>query len=107
MEVMEVRVAAVSLPAVLAAILVASEHGDGVQCVGLTMIIANPCSTPQAGKISISYPAGPNIQKGEWRMGDGLIDGEESRLKKMCCRYKSGCGRANKRLKKKAEGVEM
>lgn len=56
MEVVEVRVAAVGFPAILAAILVASEYSDGVQRVRLTVVIANPCSTPEAGETSISYP---------------------------------------------------
>lgn len=64
MEVVEVRVAAIGLPAVLAAVLVASEDSDGVQRVGLTVVVANPCGTPQAGETSVSYPARQHIQNG-------------------------------------------
>lgn len=67
-EVVEVGVAAVGLPALLAAVLVASEHGDGVQRVGLTVVVANPCSTPEAGEIRISYPTQKNNRR---ELGEG------------------------------------
>lgn len=55
MEVVEVGVAAIGLPALFTAVLVASVHSDGVQRVGLAVVIANPCSTPEARETSISY----------------------------------------------------
>lgn len=75
MEVVEVWVATVRLPAVLAAVRVASEHGDGVKCVGLTVIVANPCCSPEARKKRISYSVRENIpNKRSWKKegrGDG------------------------------------
>ena len=41
-EVVEIGVAAVGFPAVLAAVLAAAEHGDGVECVGLTVVVTHP-----------------------------------------------------------------
>ena len=41
-EVVEVRVAAVGLPAVLAAVIVPSKHCDGVQRVRLAVVVAHP-----------------------------------------------------------------
>lgn len=64
MEVVEVRVPAVGLPALLAAIRVASEHSDGIQRVGLAVVIANPCSTPESRETSVSYPTRQYIQIG-------------------------------------------
>lgn len=48
--------------------MVASKHGDGVQRVGLAMVVANPCSTPEAGETSVSYPRPAIHPKWEWRM---------------------------------------
>jgi len=70
MEVVEVRVAAIGLPAVLTAVMAASEHGDGVQRVGLTVVVAHPCSTPEARETSVSYGARKYIQNGNGRCGD-------------------------------------
>lgn len=55
MEVVEVGIAAIGLPALFAAVLVASVHSDGVQRVGLAVVVANPCSTPESRDTSISY----------------------------------------------------
>lgn len=84
MEVMEVWVASIRLPAVFTAILAASEHGDGVQRVGLTVVIANPCSTPEAGETSVSYPAPSNTsifgmedEEDGWQGGSGRGKEEE------------------------------
>lgn len=63
MEVVEVWVPAISLPAVFTAILVASEHSNGIQRVGLAVVVANPCSTPESPETSVSYPAPGNTSK--------------------------------------------
>lgn len=84
-EVVEVRVAAIRLPAVLAAILVASDHGDGVQCVRLAVVVANPCSTPESRETSVSYPAPGNTStKREWvdERVDGWMDGSRKKKNK-------------------------
>lgn len=73
-EVVEVRVAAIRLPAVLTAILVAPDHGDGVQRIRLAVVVANPCSTPESRETSVSYPAPGNTStKREWV--DERVDG--------------------------------
>lgn len=77
MEVVEVGVAAVGLPALLTAVLVASVHSDGVQRVGLSVVVANPCSAPEWRETSVSYRH-PSVTS---RMGgnEGGTDGDEIR----------------------------
>lgn len=67
MEVVEIGVAPVRLPAILAAVRVASEYSDGVKRVRLPMLIAHTCGSPQAGKTSVSYPTRQYVQKREGR----------------------------------------
>lgn len=99
MEVVEVRVASVGLPAVLAAVVVASEHSDGIQRVGFAVVVANPCSTPQSGETSVSYPAPALHPKWEWRMrGLVKVEKKERKRQKSVCRFKvRGGGRTGKR----------
>lgn len=105
MEVVEVRVAAICLPAVLAAVLVASEHSDGVERVGLTVVIANPCSTPEAGETSVSYPAPEIHPKWEWRTRDGM-KAEKGKKKEKYVRVQSVRRRKSKqKVECRAEGV--
>lgn len=63
MEVVEVGVSAIGLPALFAAVLVASVHSDGVERVGLSVVVANPCSPPQSRERSISCCYSRDISK--------------------------------------------
>lgn len=66
MEVVEVRVPAIGLPALFAAVLVASVDSDGVKRVGLAMVVANPCSTPESRETSVSYRHPSIMSKNGW-----------------------------------------
>lgn len=103
MEVVEVRVAAIGLPAVLSTVLVASDNSDGVQRVGLTVVITNPCSTPESRETSVSYPAQAIHPKWVWRLRGWMKPEERKRAekeRKVCAGSKcEGKGRASKRKK--------
>ena len=106
-EVVEVRVAAIGLPAVLAAVMATSEHSDGVQRVGLTVVVANPCGTPEAGETSVSYPR-PAIHPkiggvGVEDEGEGGMKEAEMGKERKKCRFQS----VRRGRKSRAEGVEM
>lgn len=80
-EVVEVGVAAVGLPALLAAVLVASVDGDGVQRVGLPVVVANPCSSPESRETSVSY-CHPRIISPKWKRGKERCVEEMGRWRK-------------------------